>query len=258
MLEDGCRTQDGSNGGVSRRHQNVKQAMRSGIVTPEQAENYQQFKTNLKELCTNATADSLFCNTEVVELEERHGFAYALRHVMRSLVTTDYVCVIQHDRTFMRSTPIEETVRAMWNNPDIKFVGCSMRSNLFYRDLFYSKYGKAYSADYDDMTLRPAELRFDPSLYGPHSESCQQALAANQQLKDNLLAVADKYKDTAQCLDQEAWVQRNPLSGLHQMTLSPTLFWYDNIHLAETSQYRDFIFNPSYKMVSRGGFVEEG
>ncbi|GKY94243.1 hypothetical protein MPSEU_000390100 [Mayamaea pseudoterrestris] len=254
---DGCRTQDGFNDSVSRRHQNTKQAMRSGIVTPEQAEKYHQFKVNLKDRCAKAPADSPFYNTVVEELEERHGFAYALRHVVRSMVDTEYICVIQHDRTFMRSTPIEETLRAMWNNPGVKYVGCSMRSNLFYKDIFYSKYGRSYSQDYANMTLHPTELLFDSALYGPESESCQQALVANPQLKDNLLALAEKYRETFQYLDQRAQGVCHD-RGQHQMTLSPTLFWYDNIHLASTQHYNEFIFNSSYKMVTRGGFVEEG
>ena len=36
-----------------------------------------------------------------------------------------------------------------------------------------------------------------------------------------------------------------------------TLFWYDNVHLAETCHYRDFVFDPNYKMVKKGGFVED-
>ena len=32
---------------------------------------------------------------------------------------------------------------------------------------------------------------------------------------------------------------------------------YDNVHICETAHYRDFIFHPSYKMVARGGFVED-
>ena len=29
------------------------------------------------------------------------------------------------------------------------------------------------------------------------------------------------------------------------------------IHICDTKHYRDFIFNPKYKMVKRGGFVED-
>ena len=49
----------------------------------------------------------------------------------------------------------------------------------------------------------------------------------------------------------------NRNDGKHHLSLTPTLYWYDNIHVVETSHYRDFIFNPQYRMVSRGGFVED-
>lgn len=235
--------------------------MRSGIVTGEQAKNYQQFKDKLKSLCANATADSPFYNSAVEELNERFGFGYALRHVVQHCVDTKFVCVIQHDRTFMRPTPINETLQAMWNHPNIKYAGCSMRSNLTYRDIFFSKYGKAYTEEYERMTLRLPELLVDASLYGPDSNSCKEGLEANPKLRENLLSLAEHYRGTSQCVDQHSWVQRNldkQEQHQHQVTLSPTFFWYDNIHLAETEHYRNFVFNPLYKMVARGGFVEEG
>ena len=60
-----------------------------------------------------------------MELEERQGYGFALRHALYHEVATPFVCVIQHDRTFMRSTPMNEVVRAMINkrNGDIKYVG---------------------------------------------------------------------------------------------------------------------------------------
>lgn len=259
MYTDGFRTQNGSNDSVSKKHQNTKQAMRSGIVTSIQAEKYQQFKSNLKNLSSHADLDSPFYNTSIEELDERFGYGYALRYALRYCVKTDYICVIQHDRTFMRPTPIKEILEVMWKYPNVKYVGCSMRSNLAYRDIFYSKYGKTYAVEYENMIIRPRELLVDGSLYGPDSNSCQQGLAANPQLRDNLQALAESYKATAQCLEHQAWLRESAVpSGEHQMTLSPTLFWYDNIHVAETRHYRDFIYNSQYKMVARGGFVEEG
>ena len=66
-----------------------------------------------------------FLNCRVVELEERHGYGFALKHALYHEVSTPYVCVIQHDRTFMRTTPMDEVVRAMLNkrNGDVKYVG---------------------------------------------------------------------------------------------------------------------------------------
>ena len=64
-------------------------------------------------------------NCRVVELEERMGYGFALKHALYHEVSTPYVCVIQHDRTFMRTTPMDDVVRAMLNkrNGDIKYVG---------------------------------------------------------------------------------------------------------------------------------------
>ena len=37
----------------------------------------------------------------------------------------------------------------------------------------------------------------------------------------------------------------------------PTAFWYDNVHVARTEHYRDFIFDKERKYVAKGGFVED-
>ena len=34
-------------------------------------------------------------------------------------------------------------------------------------------------------------------------------------------------------------------------------FWYDNVHIPETEHYRDFCFDNKFKMVKKGGFVED-
>jgi hypothetical protein len=128
----------------------TKQAMRNGIVSSDQKLAYEQYKQNLKMLCVNAAAaaaggseddqaeppSSPFVNTQVYELPSRHGYGFAVKHVLQNteLVTTPYVIVIQHDRTFMRPTPIRETLKAMYNNLHIKYVGMTMRSNLLYLD----------------------------------------------------------------------------------------------------------------------------
>ena len=40
---------------------------------------------------------------------------------------------------------------------------------------------------------------------------------------------------------------------LHQISLTPTLFWYDSMHMFKTSQYRYLVFKPKYCMVAREG-----
>jgi len=252
---------------VSRKHNNLKQAMRNGIVNQEQADNYRQFKQNLQNLCSAARASNepfnLFRSATVVELEERCGYGFALRHALRHCVQTPWVCVIQHDRTFMRPTPVYETVHAMWLHSNIKYVGFSMRSNLMYKDIFLAKYSlqQAQQQEWNDMVLRVPELRFSAFEYGPDSASTRAMTFASAKLQKNIAALAESYKGSHQATIAEPIVDDhdtdNDAPKQHQVTLTPTLFWYDNVHICETEHYRDFIFHESYKMVARGGFVED-
>lgn len=252
---DGCREKSDA---VSKRHTTSKQAMRNGIVDSTQLENYNAFKAALKELCASAPDTSPFYNTHVEELQERQGYGFALRHALQS-IQTPFCIVIQHDRTFMRTTPIYETVRTMWHHRNIKYVGMSMRSNLMYRDIFLGKYGRSYMDEMTACTLRPPELALDASLYGPDSESFHSMdYAGQEKLRENILALAETYQTSQQNMDFLEWKKFHSLpADKSQCSLTPTFFWYDNVHICETAHYRDFVFKPSYKMVVKGGFVED-
>lgn len=132
IICDGCRIlgdevqgRGGKAQKISKKYSNAKQSLRNGIATNDQAENYRLFKVGMNKLCADASSNetSPFHNARVVELEDRHGYGFALRHALYHEVKTPYVCVIQHDRTFMRRTPMEEVVRAMINKDhgDIKY-----------------------------------------------------------------------------------------------------------------------------------------
>ena len=254
---DGVRRQDdGSN--VSRKHNNPKQSMRNGIVNSDQNDNYEQFKNNLRELCASASETSPYYNGVVEELETRQGYGFALKHALQHCVDTPFVCVIQHDRTFMRPTPINETMQAMWRNPNIKYVGMSQRSNLMYKDIFVAKYGGIAGGQLNEMVQLVPELSVDAAKYGPNSESTAAMTYANERLRENTLALAETYRKSAQYVELQDILEQHPVEpGKHQLTLTPTLFWYDNTHICDTFFYRDFVFHPSYKMVAKGGFVED-
>jgi hypothetical protein len=280
---DGCRTRDES---TTKKHANDKQAMRNGIVSPAQAEAYAEFKQRLRQLCaaasptTTATMSSSvsrseeeeprslpplspFSNSVVEELDERMGYGYALRHALHHCVATPYVIVIQHDRTFMRPTPILETVQTMWRHRNIKYVGMSMRSNLLYRDQFLGQYGRTFMEDMSQAVLRLPELALDATLYGPDSASTHQMEYTNSdKLRKNIQALAETYRASQQYTDHQDWLSSTTTTptlppGACQLSLTPTFYWYDNTHICETAHYRDFIFNPKYKMVARGGFIED-
>ncbi len=265
---------------ITRKHANIKQALRNGIATVDQAKNYTEFKTALRKLCENATRSpypdvkSPFRNAEVVELEERHGYGFALRHALVHCIDTPYVCVIQHDRTFMRPTPVVEVVDAMRNDPTgkIKYVGMSMKSNLMYYDIFGGKYGKKAIDELRSMILRPESLCIGGGIYGPDGSSPRHLTADSKKVRKNLDSLVETYRGSMQYITYKEWLQsvgRNSSTGAkggkctsahgdcHQLSLTPTLFWYDNTHIVQTSHYRDFVFDPKYKMVARGGFVED-
>jgi len=257
---DGCRLRDES---TTKKHTNSKQSMRNGIVTADQNKNYFVFKQNLKQLCQEHGESSIlspFNRTTVHELDIRQGYGFALRHALRECVDTPYVIVIQHDRTFMRPTPVAETVRTMWYNSNIKYVGMSMRSNLMMRDQFIGQYGACYSDEMLDCILRPPELLLDANKFGPNSESTENVDYGDKggKLRENLLALEETYRKSQQHLDNIEWLKASPVpEDKCQLSLTPTLFWYDNVHICETSHYRDFIFDPYLKMVVKGGFVED-
>jgi hypothetical protein len=249
---------------ITRKYSNVKQNLRNGIATVDHANNYDEFKKRLHKLCTDSDSTrSVFSNTSVVELDERHGYGFALRHALYHCVETPYVCVIQHDRTFMRPTPMKEVVDAMNNNEEIKYVGVSMKSNLNYYDIFSSKYSRRAVNELKSMIIRPKELNIHGNIYGPNGKSLANMVEPPSEKRRRLREIArETYKASHQNLNYEEWLQSMAAQGVnkdgfHQLSLTPTLFWYDNTHIVRTSHYRDFIFNPVYKMVARGGFVED-
>lgn len=159
----------------------------------------------------------------------------------------------------MRYTPIQEVVESMRNsNGSIKYVGMNMRSNLLYRDIFLSKYGSGALNELLEMVKKPPELSLDSTKYGKgvSLESMVITKRNNAKIAKGLLSLAQTYRGTVQYTSHFKSVDVE-IEGQQQLSLTPTLFWYDNTHVCETSHYRDFIFDPKYKMVARGGFVED-
>ena len=157
----------------------------------------------------------------------------------------------------------------MWRHANIKYVGFSMRSNLTYKDIFLGKYKmqQAQQHEWNEMVLRVPELCLPASEYGPGSASTRAMTMGDAKLKMNITALAESYKGSHQAAialpvtgkndSTNAIAGTNGTCPMHQITLSPTMFWYDNMHICATAHYRDFVFHEQYKMVSRGGFVEE-
>lgn len=138
-----------------------------------------------------------------------------------------------------------------------------MRSNLMYYDIFSGKYGKRAIDEFKTLILRPKELCIDGNQYGPNGESVRTMPTPSKTTRSKVMeTLREAYKGSHQNLNHLDWIQsRNDhcshTTECNQLSLTPTLFWYDNTHIVSTAHYRDFIFNPKYKMVARGGFVED-
>lgn len=99
---DGAKTAEGD-----------KNKWRSAKVDETARANYEEYKARLRAASEAGAAVSWMPpRTEVLELASNHGFGFAVRAALE-LVTTPLVCVIQHDRTFMRDVDIEPIVRSM-------------------------------------------------------------------------------------------------------------------------------------------------
>mmetsp|Transcript_21293 Transcript_21293/g.44344 ORF Transcript_21293/g.44344 Transcript_21293/m.44344 type:complete len:395 (-) Transcript_21293:18-1202(-) len=254
----------GVNGG-NNKYANEKSQMRSGIVDDDQEANYNQYKSRLKERCDTDHSDPslLFFNTEILELPTRHGYGFALKAALQR-VTTKYVIVIQHDRNFMRPTPIKEVIAAMDQDPAVKYVGILMRSNLMYMEHFVAKYGSPLLENLKACVKRPLELRLDPTKYGGR-EVAERLFENYPRVTDKYRSLYDNYRSCAPYMEylgkevsEVAEGDCGDDDGLKcQASLIPTLFWYDNIHITRTEHYRDWVFDDKRKLVKRGGFVED-
>ena len=101
---------------------------RSGLVTAERAHAYQQYMEALDRLA-HEKASPAWERVEVVRLTERQGFGFAVKAALE-LVDTRFVCIMQHDRTFMRPFPgVLSLLQAMIQDPRLKMVGLPTTTN---------------------------------------------------------------------------------------------------------------------------------
>lgn len=111
-----------------RKYANRAKAMRSGYVDGDYAARYGAMKAALSaRVCGDAgkvwhPTEAPFSGVRLVYLEERLGYGFALRSAL-AYVSTRFVLVVQHDRTWMRPCVVSKVVDAMeasggWALPD--------------------------------------------------------------------------------------------------------------------------------------------
>jgi hypothetical protein len=115
---------------------------RSGMVTTEADAAYRHYLHRLSHLIR--TPGSSLHGAALISLQERHGFAHALRRgLMR--VTTPYILVAQHDRSFRRTVPMQDVIESMSRDDAINYVGFPTSSTVDYIRLIRDKYAMKIS-----------------------------------------------------------------------------------------------------------------
>lgn len=131
---------------------------RVGIVDPASAANYEEYKARLR---AKALASSTL---EVLELESRHGFGFAVKAALE-VIRTPYVFVMQHDRPILGRVNLPRLVAAMERDPArLKYIGLPSSSTLPHQYQVLSKYSlhlQPIFADPDGLQLVPLIQWYD-------------------------------------------------------------------------------------------------
>ena len=137
-----------------------KNAFRSGKVDAAAITTYKEYKERLRALTAGlrggqgdtedggavgappAPGSGLFPRIEMLELTKNHGFGFAVRRALAE-VATPLVCVIQHDRTFLRAVDVGAVVTALVESSGAAgYVLMPTRSTANYVHLQRSKLGE--------------------------------------------------------------------------------------------------------------------
>jgi hypothetical protein len=111
---------------------------KSGKITENQGTHYQSYIEACHGLAERGAPG--FRNTQVLELPDRHGFAFAVQAALDH-VRTPYVMVIQHDHSFARAFDLPKLLRTMEATPEeYKYVGLLSASTMNYPRTTLSKF----------------------------------------------------------------------------------------------------------------------
>ena len=130
---------------------------KKGKVTSEEAEGYEEYKKRLQNSIDEGKEE--YQNTELLELASRFGFGFALKEAF-PLVTTPFVMVIQHDRSFRQGFDLLKIMQTMQHIPKMKCVLIPLASTNNYRKRMDTKFFKfdmlvGYEIEYDDLYFLP-------------------------------------------------------------------------------------------------------
>ena len=190
---------------------------RSGIVTRDAEQKYRHYLRRVKRL--TLTPGSVLHGARLMVLEQRHGFAHALRRGICRAVRTPFVLVAQHDRSFVRAADLAAVVDAM--------AAANALAPLS---------RETPSAD-EPSKIRLNYVGFPTSTTATH---------ARHVLSKYALEIAPFEAPTTTTTTKTS------------VALLPLLQFYDSMHVASTRWYLSRVFGRErYCTLPKGGFIED-
>ena len=200
---------------------------RSGIVTRDAERKYRHYLRRVKRL--TLTPSSVLHGAHLMVLEQRHGFAHALRRGICRAVRTPFVLVAQHDRSFVRAADLAAVVDAM--------AAANALAPLSRNTPGYAKK--------DGASFRLNYVGFPTSTTATH---------ARHVLSKYALTVVPFEAPTSGPGDDDA----TTTTLTRSVALTPLLQFYDSMHVASTRWYLSRVFGRErYCTLPKGGFIED-
>lgn len=238
--------------GVKVREENK---FRSGVVTADAEAAYRRYLHRVRALTRNP--ESCLHGADLMALDERHGFAHALRRgLMR--VETPFVLVAQHDRSFVRPTDVRGVVRAM-RAQNAEAVETEARLAANGTD-GTSSVGIEPTTSGSRGATSPTSRRVNYVGF-PTSTTITHA----HHMRSKHALELDPYKVAIPVPPPDASDPgSNPTGDVQvvksprEIRLCPLVQFYDSMHVASTRWYLSRVFGVRrYCNMPRGGFIED-
>ena len=211
IVADGVKTREGDD---------AQNKFRSGIVTRDAEKKYRHYLRRVKRL--TLTQSSVLHGARLLVLDQRHGFAHALRRGICRAVKTPFVLVAQHDRSFVRAADLAAVVDAMCVANEASPLSPLLDSQT-----------EAFRLNY---------VGFPTSTTATH---------ARHVLSKYALEIAPFEAPTSRVTDASA-------NAKPPVALLPLLQFYDSMHVASTRWYLSRVFGRErYCTLPKGGFIED-
>ncbi len=237
---------------------------RAGVCTAEDEARYRRYLSRVHHLTTSARCThSALHGATLLALDERHGFAHALRRgLMR--VATPFVLVAQHDRSFVRVTDVAAVVRAMREanagSTEGGKTGWGATPDVEEDEGDGSCWGDGDGSRPDDVS-RPGRRRvnyvgFPTSTTIRHEHH---VLSKYGLVVEGFELAVPQPRDRCGC---DPSVAReggaDDATTRAPLRLLPLLQFYDSMHVASTRWYLSRVFGKKrYVNLPRGGFIED-